>query len=614
MLAAAAHRGPDGTGVWMGSGAALGHLALKLALEDQHEEQPLVDAESGSVVVADARLDNREDLIRQLGGDIRGEGSFISDARLMLLAYRRWGEACVEHLLGDFAFAVWDAAKRRLFAARDAMGMRPLFYYRGSDKVYLSSEVAQLLDQPGVPVEINECMAAAYLTGQPMPLEWTFHRDIAQLPPGHAVIFEPGRQKTWRYWDIDPGRKLRYRSEGDYAEHLRELFKAAVGARLRGVKPAGLMLSGGMDSSAIAATGGWLLQGERRDGQVPQLRTYSFAFEQFPECDERNLSRITTEAFGLAARDIPKAYPLDDYYPEQFVDRDEPSCQIYEASHERVYRQARRDGVGVMMSGDRGDTLIGCCIDVLGLLTSAQWGEFRTALRRQKRHSRPFRNILAKRVILPALMPLWPLGRFASARRRLWGRMVGQSSVPPYPDWMRPEFAERVGLADAVTWVEAPPGISASARRERYEAIFVEMHMRQMPQVERHHARLGLAFADPWSDRRLAEFVMATPQHLLHQRGDEKRLVRRAMTGILPEEVRLGARKVSLGPVYQYAIEHTARDAILDLIANSQAAARGFVDETKLLAFYEGVCRGENGVLGLWEYLSLERWLRAHWR
>lgn len=615
MLDGAAHRGPDGRGTWLGSGAGLGHLALKITPEEQAEAQPLFDAEAGLAITADARIDNRADLIAQLGGDLRGDGIRLSDARLILTAYRRWGEACVERLLGDFAFVIWESRKRRVFAARDVMGMRPLYYCRTSGNLYFSTEIEQLLGQPGVSPDLNECMVAAHLTKQPVPLDWTFYRGIGRLPAGHALTFEQGKERRWRFWDADPGRRLNYRNEEDYAEHLRDLFKEAVRCRLRGVKPAGLMLSGGLDSGSIAATGGWLLQSEDQYPAGSGLRTYSFAYDDFPQCDEREISRMTAAAYDLPVTEIPVdgAYPLHDY-AQRAVDRDEPSLLVFQALHERVFQQARADGVGVMMSGYRGDLLMGCEFDVLGLLTSGRWATFVKTLKDESRSYRRLPKTLAKTVVLPALMPLWPLERLASRRRRLWTRMAGQRVVPPYPDWMKPGFPERVGLADAVQRVEAPAGMTASATRQRYEGIFMEVHMRGIPQLARSHARFGLDFADPWSDRRLTEFVLATPQYLLHQIADEKRMTRKAMAGLMPEAVRRTSRKVSPAPFYHHALLHTARNAILDLTANSQAAARGFVDERKVRGLYDAVCRGECGLAGLWEYLSLEIWLRAHWR
>lgn len=608
MLGAAAHRAPDGSRPWLGEDAALGHLALKLTPEEQHEHQPLVDGDL--VISADARIDNRDELIAELGVAEPLKIDRPSDARLILAAYRRWGSECASRLVGDYAFAVWESGRRRLFAARDPMGLRPFCYLLTSKRLFFASEVAQLLAHPEVPARLNERMVAAYLAGRPAPLHWTFYESVAQLPPGHALLVEPDQRRTWRFWDIDPGRHLRYRSDDEYAAHFRDLFKEAVRSRLRSVRPAGLMLSGGMDSGSIAATTGWLL--EREQLPTPELRTYCWAFERVQACDERHISRITTERYRLPVTDI-RAEDALARFPRYGLHRDGPSLFIYQALHERTFARARAEGVGLMMSGVRGDLLVGLDPDLLGLLTAGKLRELRDALSFESRTRLRLPRTAVKRLLLPALLSFWPPHRLSVARRRLWARVVGWQRVRSCPEWLRPEFADSVRLVELAQTVEAPARIKASARRQRYESIFAEIQMRVIAQMERNTARFGMGFADAWSDRRLAEFVLATPQWRLHQESDHKRLARLAMTGVMPEEARRSAGKTTLQPLYFWALR-AARPTIRELLAHSQAAARGYVVEEKIRDLYEAVCRGERGVTGLWEVLSLEMWLREYWR
>ena len=613
MLDAGAHRGPDGARAWLGEGAALGHLALDTAPEDRLERQPL--AESGLVVSADARIDNREQLAHSHAAAGEPARRTAASSRLILAAYQRWVTACPEHLLGDFAFAVWDARERSLLLARDAMGLRPLYYRLTPSQLLFASEIGQLIACPVVPVELDERMVAAHLTGQPTPLDWTFYRGIAQLPPGHALLVEGSRHRLWRYWDVDPGHRIRYRNDQDYAEHFRDLFKEAVRCRLRSVRPVGLMLSGGVDSGSVAATAGWLLENERERLSVPSFRTYSYAFDRLTQCDERHVSRLITDRYCLSATDVPAedAHPLAGF-PEHGPTRDAPSYLAHQPLHERVFARARADGVATMMTGCRGDLLVGCDHDHLGLLATGLWREVLADLRTESGNSRRFPRIVAKRLLLPALMSWWPPCTLVPMRRRLWGRMAGWHMVPPYPDWLRTDFADRVGLAELAQRVEAPPGLAASSVRQRYETIFIELHMRSLVDLERNQARFGLAIADAWSDRRLAEFVLAIPQSQLHRPSDYKSLARRAMIGLMPEEARRKVGKVTLGPLAHYALRTAARNTISDLITDSEVAARGYVLENKLQAFYEAVRLGERSVAGLWGILSLERWLREYWR
>ena len=266
-----------------------------------------------------------------------------------------------------------------------------------------------------------------------------------------------------------------------------------------------------------------------------------------------------------------------------------------------------------MMSGIRGDLLVGVDADLLGLLTAAKLHELKDALSFESRTRRRLPRTAVKRLLLPALLSFWPPDRLRATRRRLWGRVVGWQRVKSRPEWLRPEFADSARLVELAQTVEAPAGIRSSARRQRYETIFAEIQMRVVAQMERNTARFGMAFADAWSDRRLTEFVLATPQWRLHQERAPKRLARLAMAGVMPEEARHRAGKSSLRPLYFCALR-AARPAILELIAHSQAAARGYVIEERVRDLYEAICRGERRVAGLWEILSLEMWLREYWR
>jgi asparagine synthase (glutamine-hydrolysing) len=211
------------------------------------------------------------------------------------------------------------------------------------------------------------------------------------------------------------------------------------------------------------------------------------------------------------------------------------------------------------------------------------------------------------------LPSLWPNKRaealLAHLRRALGRPRIQQS----YPAWVRPEFAKRAGLDEVVEQYEPSPNLKESARRQRYYAMFWPMDLSSVVWIERSRARFGLGFADPWSDRRLASFVLAVPQRVLNLPSETKRIARRAMRGIMPEKARREADKVFLGPLYRPALKEYAKDAVLDLITDSQAGARGYVDEDVLHNQYEAIRRGKQGLHGLWEALTLEMWLRRYW-
>ncbi len=608
MAEAAAHRAPDGLRCWTGAGAGLAHLALDVTPEDVRTCQPLVDG--GLVLVADARIDNRAALIRRLGAPPEA-----TDAALILAAYRRWGTCCPRHLVGDFAFACWDEERRHLFAARDGMAMRALYYRREAGRFLFATEIQQLLAAPGVPARIDEAQVGAFLGGRFDGGERTFYAGIRQLPAGHALVVRPGGFRTWRHFDLDPGRRIRYASAETYVEHFLALFEEAVRCRMRSTRPAGIFLSGGMDSTSFAAMSGRLL----RSGhvQAPELRAYSFAFETLAQCDGRAVSSHIVRRYGLPATAIDaEAHAPLHGYPQHGPHRDEPFVGVYQPVIERTLARAAADGVRPMFSGDRGDLLMGEYIyDYAGLLRRGPWRLLLRELRLQSRWRDASLAHVARRYLLPPLRArLWPQTRWPALREPLRSPYRAlRPKAPDYPPWIRPALAARAGLDRSADVPADHRRFRSWAQRQRYHAIFAPMHLQGVLWSERTAARFGLSFVDPWSDVRLARFALAVPQRVLNATGKEKRLARIAMRGVMPEAARRRAGKVSPHPLYARALREQACDTVQHLTTDMQAAARGYVDEHVLRRHYDAVRTGEPEHPFFWWALALEMWLRRYW-
>ncbi|MCK5362977.1 MAG: asparagine synthetase B, partial [Gammaproteobacteria bacterium] len=231
-------RGPEGTGRWREGPVGLGHTLLATTPELLFERQPFRHAATGCVITADVRLDNRDELLRALGLGERRES--IGDAELILGAYLGWGDACVDRLLGDFAFAVWDPRDKTLMCARDHSGMRPFYYHRVSGMRFVfGSAPKAILVLPQVPYRVDQGRVADFLVPQ---LEWidytsTFFEDVYRLPPGHMMTVSATGLNVTEYWKPEPGPELGPISDGDYAQGFLEVFTSAVEARLRA--PAG---------------------------------------------------------------------------------------------------------------------------------------------------------------------------------------------------------------------------------------------------------------------------------------------------------------------------------------------------------------------------------------
>jgi asparagine synthase (glutamine-hydrolysing) len=613
MAGAAAHRGPDGVRYHTERAVGLAYLALNITPESARERQPLVSERSDLVLVADARIDNRQELVRTLWDGNHLPDEIPTDAELILEAYRRWGEGCPAHLIGDFAFAIWDARRGRLFAARDAMAMRALYYRVEPRRVLFATEVKQILAADGVPARLFEPAVGAYLAGSFGHLEWSFYEGISQLAPAHALVVDESGQRTWRYWDIDPDLRIEYSTEEEYVEHFLEVFLEAVRCRLRSTKPVGLFLSGGMDSGSIASAAGWLLRREELVGEQA-FRAYCWAFKELPQSDERHISSGIVDHYGFPVTDVPadEAWPLKDY-PAHGPDQDEPWIWPYQALNERTLAAARLDGAGFVLSGSRGDEVVGDWIfDLPGLLRSGQlsilWSELRAC---RHYNGESLGRATARRLLKPLLLETWPWG--AEQALGLHRRLRGSGQPHPYPPWVRPEFARRIGLAEIIEESEPRSPVSDYARRMRYGRIFMLPSSRLVSADERTRARYGLGFADPWSDRRLAEFVLAVPQWTIQRVGENKRIARRAMRGLMPEQVRQKAAKTIPVSLFDRGFKERATGTVFALVTGSQAGARGYLDEGAFRYCYESFLRDGPQPYDFWWPLTLEMWLRRYW-
>lgn len=606
MAQRAAYRGRDGIRYRVDGAVGMAHLLLQTLPQADRHPQPLVAAERRVVFAADARLDNRAECAAAERAD-----AAPSDAELMLAVMLQHPDHAPERLLGDFACALWDGRSRRLRLARDAMGMRSLYYRVEPRRILFATELKQILAANGVPRQLNEQAVAWHLAGMQTPPGTVFYQGIDEVRPAEEVVFDAhGRTSSRIFWRPDPAHRIRYRGEQDYAEHLRHLLLEAMRCRLRARSPVGVSLSGGMDSASLASVAGWLRE---RGEDLPAMRAYSWAFHELAECDEReNVYRVANR-YAIPVTEIPaeQTWPLVNY-PQHGPHQDDPFFGMYQAFIERVLSLAAADGVAVMFYGDRGDLMCGGDVaDVTGMLLAGRFGDARAEL--------------------AWLSQLTGLPRFAAIKRYLIRPLIAQSVPRPLLSALRAAKGGPDGLpfcaaphvrSDFLQRAAAGPECSpdsdsrhplSAARRRRLLHVLSPLAMRVAVWTERTCAAFGTAYADPWSDRRIAEFVLAAPQHLLHRAVEPKRLARRAMKGIMPAHAIRSAAKIVPGPLYERALREQAYRTVVDLLTDSRAAQLGFIDQTALRARFERFVRGEERIFDLWSTLTLETWLRRYW-
>jgi asparagine synthase (glutamine-hydrolysing) len=505
MTEAMSHCGPDRQDVWLGEGVGLGHALLGWAPEPGTSEHQPRSLDGRVWVVADARVDGRADLLAELRARRRDLPPDTSDAELILHAYQAWGERCVEHLIGDFAFAIWDGPQRRLFCARDHFGVIPFYYARLGRGIVFGNVLRALRRHPAVSAALNE-----RAIGDVLLFRWnqdtaaTAFADILALPPAHALTWEAGTTIVRHYWESSAIHdEIRYARPEEHVERFTFLFDQAVADRLRADR-AGTHLSGGMDSTSIAATARRVLASRGREFD---LRAYTTTFDLFVAYEEPRYAAEAAAAIGIplervSGRDHVMRAPgreLAWVYPEPSVIPDQ--SPEYEIAR-RIASFAR-----VQLTGFGGDPLFSAPVG---------WPSSATQWRERARHA----ALELRRGHLPRY------GVRTALRSALGG---GRPSVNPLPDWIEPGFARRTDLATRCREVQAAWHGVADHRvmvHPIWPAIFSASH----PGAN----GLPVRAVFPFFDIRLAREVWATPVYPWRR---DKRLLRSAMRGRLPARI-----------------------------------------------------------------------------
>lgn len=519
-------RGPDRRGIWSGRTAVLGHALLATTPEAEKEHLPLT--RDRLTITADARIDNREELLAELGWDETSRGG-IGDGELILHCYLRWGETCLDHLLGDFAFAIWDEEREELFCARDQIGMRQLTYCHLTGKLFLfSTEPLTLLNHPAVPRDFNETRIAEFLEDlEGVDTSSTFFSSISRLPPAHFLVANRDGLKVRRYWTLEAPPLLRLPSRKAYEEALVDVLQEAIGCRLRSAGPVGSMLSGGMDSGSVAALAARLLQ---ESGRGP-LRTFSAISPDPERCVETRAILASAKLDGLDPVFVSHAdlRSLRRELEEQARDLDDPfdgNMTLIRA----VYLAAHRSNVKIMLDGVGGDVVFSSGNCVAQLLREKRLGEAWAEAKGESAfwgaHWSSWR-ILAEAAWV-VLVPGW-----IRRARQAWLDHVGGGS----PSLISASFSKRVGLRSRRRAQRRlnPDSLTDPASRAR-----IVEHPNLTVARERYDRVAGasaIEARDPFLDLRVIRFCLSLPWPMLQRDGWPKTILRHSMTGLMPEGV-----------------------------------------------------------------------------
>jgi asparagine synthase (glutamine-hydrolysing) len=509
-------QGPDGEAVYRAPGLAMLYRPFHTTAESRLEHQPYRSMR-GTVMTWDGRLDNRADLERVLDSGLRDDRT---DAAIAAAAFDRWGEEAFGRLVGDFALVVWDAGQRRLYLVKDFAGPKPLHYVLTSSSVHWSSRLDPLVLHGGAPWTLDDEWVGTYLMYRPNAYH-TPYAEIRTVGPATFARIEPGRVAVRRYWNWDPGRRIRYRTDGDYEEHLLHLFRQAVRRRVRTDTPVLAELSGGVDSSCIVCMADRLAQ--EGAAETPRIDTITHWTRGDPEGSLPFVTLIEAQRGRPGDRLMiddaePPSYVRDGAFP--FDPLPGSSSTRWLLSSRRQEAQ-RRNGNRVVLSGIGGDEVLGGIPYPYGQLADAlaqgQLREFASLTQAWSQSKR---------------MPVWHIAA-VSAKELFSGRRRGQL-LAPLP-WLAATFCERAGLAR--TYPAAIPRVPRGALPS--QLVFAAAFESERQILTLHASSMGGVEEKryPYMDRDLVEFLFSIPNTQLLRPGERRSLLRRSMSRLVPEKV-----------------------------------------------------------------------------
>lgn len=508
MTAALRFRGPDAERLWTDGTVGLGHTLLAATDEAVHEVQPRT-LDGTAWIVADARIDDRDGLRRRLRASTAADLGAATDDELILRAYHAWGAASVDHLIGDFAFAIWDTTARRLFCARDHFGVKP-FYYASTPRSFVFSNTLDVVRQhPDVPADLDDLWIADYLLfNRSMRYDATAFRGVRRLPAGHILIWTAGDLTVRPYWTPSVPDEVRYRTAQEYVDRFRDLFGDAVRDRLR-TRRVAVSLSGGLDSPFVAATAKAELQ--KRDGAFTVVG-HTMVYDHLVPDEERAYTTIAADAIGIPVRFLA----ADDYEP--FAGCTNASWwtpEPIDASYRGMYLdywQALAADARVAFTGSDAD----------GLLNELIHDRFHF-MARERRFDLLARDVKA---YVSAFGRRPPVGLRALLRK-------ASPRVPAFPMWLEPDLVGRLDLRARWRDYWTDRAVAGGLRPRAIRTIPVWSQV--FESLDAQMTRQALEFRHPFADKRVTDYLLAIPAVPW---CTAKRLLALAAEGVLPERIR----------------------------------------------------------------------------
>jgi asparagine synthase (glutamine-hydrolysing) len=579
--------GPDEGGSYTKAGISILYRAFHTTKESRRESQPHV-TDMGAIITWDGRLDNRTDLIRHLRDRLTISST---DVAIVAAAYEEWGAGSFAKLLGDWALSVWDPKSRSLILAKDPIGTHHLYYSIEKDQITWSTILDPLVLFAGHSFALNEEYIAGWFSFFPAA-HLTPYVGIQSVPPSSFVVIRPEKHTVSKYWDFDPSKRIRYRTDAEYEEHFRVVFGEAVRRRLRSDSPILAELSGGMDSSSIVCMADTIIA--RGSAETPRLDTVSYYNDSEPNWNERPYFTKVEEKRGRIGTHI-NAGAQEKTTPDSENERFAATPGSGGKAGERFAACLASQGSHVVLSGIGGDEVTGGVpTPIPELADLLARGQFRTLAHQLK---------------------VWALNKrkpwfhlfFEAARGFLPEGLTGVSKHMRPAFWLDAAFVKRNRIAlmgypyrvkvlgPLPTFQENTSALDVLRRQLLCEPTPCE------PPYEKRY---------PYLDRGLAEFLFAIPREQLVRPGQRRSLMRRALVGIVPDELLNRKRKayISRAPMAVIAGDWSRYAEM------TQHLVSGSLEIIATKEFSQALQKARQGqelpIVTLIRTLGIESWLR----
>jgi asparagine synthase (glutamine-hydrolysing) len=584
-------QGPDSESRYVAGSFAMLYRPFHTTAESRREKQPYF-SHRGFILTWDGRLDNRNELIPELRSELEANPT---DVAIIAAAFDCWGTDCFRRIVGDWALSIWKPQQRELVFALDYMAIRHVFYYLKQDRIWWATNLAPLVLLSGDKFHIDDDYIAGYFAHDP-DAHLTPYREIREVPAGQFVRIRDGKPFIERYWRFSPKSRIRYKTDAEYEDHFRLVFRQSVRRRLRSDSPILAELSGGLDSSSIVCMADDILA--QKGAQTPRLDTLSYYDKTEPHGDDWIYFKKIEEKRGRVGTHIDASRLGSD--PASLECTEFNSLPGYVATGRRLEAEratvVEQGGYRAALSGIGGDEFMGGNPNPNGLLADL--------------------IVQFRFVSLAKQLMAWSL-----VKRRPWVQLLGEASAELLPaslaryfvkqakveSWIERGFAERTRIAVRLLDVNEHFGMWLPTRRS---SVGVVLSMSDKL-AKLHSPVLALEeFRYPYLDQNLIEFILSIPASQSLRPGERRSLMRRSLAGIVPEQI-LARKTKQLGTRTPIITLGKNLKELQAAFASPISSQLGYVNHSVFLQEVNAAMNGQViHIVRLYRTVSLELWLR----